>query len=172
MSAIIQCSLTSCFDGLGERFCFSFAKEGDFHLAEGNLTYTPVNSGNSREVIDEMGLLLTSGRINNSNRNIIRNAYAKAYQSTNDHSAAFRMATQLMILSAEFHSTGLSRNSVIKRPSPFGTVTKSCKDYKAVVHLLLDGGMDSYNLLVPHSQCSSPRESSKCHLLFFLHLNL
>ena len=90
--------------------------------------------------------MLTSGRMSNKNRDII----TKAYSSSSD---SIRVAEQLFISAPEFHSTGLVRSNGINRQ--IEPVTGTCKSYKAVVHIMLKGGCDSYNMLVPHSQCQA-----------------
>ena len=75
------------------------------------------------------------------------------YVAEKDKPKALRMAQQLVIASSEFHATGLTRkNEEIKREQTASAI-KSCRRYKAVVHILLAGGCDSFNLLVPHSRC-------------------
>jgi hypothetical protein len=64
-----------------------------------------------------------------------------------------QLAEQIAIVSAEYSTTGTIKEKNKKR-STLSEPTKSCKPYKAVVHVLLKGGMDSFNLLVPHSLCA------------------
>lgn len=82
-------------------------------------------------------------------RSIVKEAYL---QGIND-SEALQLAQQITILSSEYSTTGTVRETTKKRPQ-LSAPTKSCKRYKAVVHILLKGGCDSFNLLVPHSQCT------------------
>jgi uncharacterized protein (DUF1501 family) len=59
-------------------------------------------------------------------------------------------AQQLIMLTPEFHATNIARKSGSSRPEP-ESPKPSTKPYKAVVYVLLDGGMDSFNMLVPHT---------------------
>ena len=156
-----RCRLTSCYAGLGGRWCFGNKNvEGAYDLAGGYLSYTPpVSSISPDEIVDDLCGLLTSGRMGNSNRSIIKDAYSGALHAGSDADSALRVAQQLIVSSPEYHTTGTVSNGRTKKS--YGSVpTKTCKKYKAVVHLLLEGGMDSYNLLVPHSQCTPGKASS------------
>ena len=64
-----------------------------------------------------------------------------------------QLAQKLIVLSPEFHALGTTREAQKKRPEVVSP-TKTCQEYKAVVHILLKGGCDSFNLLVPHSRCT------------------
>lgn len=137
-------SLTNCFNGFGVaknilcRPDLVFAKE----RSAGWLSY---NSSNPTLAIDELATLLTSGRMSSQKRNLIT---ANCNFSKSD---CLLKAEQLILSSPEFHSTGLVRSNGVEREtkSTLGT----CKPYKAIVHILLKGGCDSYNMLVPLSQC-------------------
>lgn len=64
------------------------------------------------------------------------------------------MAQQLITASAEFHAT--AANVLTKRQRPVVKTTPSKgRKYKAVVVVMLHGGIDSFNLLVPHSGCTA-----------------
>lgn len=139
--------LTSCYDGFGvskNQECRSNVILSN-KTCTGWLSYTPLN-GNPKTIIDELATLLTSGRMSTRNRNIIE----KSYNASNN---SLLVAEQLFLSAPEFHSTGLVRSNDTKRK--VGSVSRSCKAYKAVVHILLKGGCDSYNMLVPHSQCQA-----------------
>ena len=72
--------------------------------------------------------------------------------SGNSSQEAFKVALQLMMATAEFHSTNLN----ILSSSLRAAVTKVNSDgrtYKAVVVIFMNGGADSHNMLVPHT-CS------------------
>jgi hypothetical protein len=83
-------------------------------------------------------------------RQILRNFY----DAEQDKEKALRRIQQLAIVTPEFHTTGIVREKESIRPLP-KVNEKTCTPYKAVVHLSLYGGMDSFNLLVPHSGCGS-----------------
>lgn len=94
-------------------------------------------------------------RLNARTRGIILQAYDdKLASSGNDASEALRTAMSLFVASAEFHSTTI--NSLSETPRQLSSSSPSLgRPYKAVIVLYLNGGVDSYNLLVPHSGCGS-----------------
>lgn len=120
--------------------------------SSGHLTYVPEGQGFRTDyadfVIQDLATMLTSGRLNSYHRSVIKEAYLTA----KDTSDGLQIAQRLMIMSPEFHQTGAVRDAAQKRP-PISPITKNCKQYKAVIHILLKGGCDSFNMLVPHSQC-------------------
>jgi uncharacterized protein (DUF1501 family) len=61
---------------------------------------------------------------------------------------ALEILQQIITGTPEFHSNSLSRGAGQIREEPADTQPSS-KSYKAVVQIMLTGGMDSYNLLVP-----------------------
>ena len=70
-----------------------------------------------------------------------------------DSGRAIRIAQQLILMSPEFHVWGAStRNTGTKRYIR-GYVRAPQHKYKSVVYLFLDGGVDSFNLLVPKGKC-------------------
>ncbi len=146
--------MTSCNDGLGARCPSNDAKHG--LKSSGYFSYDSPSPHDSNEVIDELCTLLTAGRMSVTNRRIVRDAYSHTYTTSNDRAYALQIAQQLILVSAEFHSTSLTKNLPIKRELDSFVGKKTCNKYKAVVHLILQGGVDSYNLLVPHSQCQAP----------------
>ncbi len=95
-----------------------------------------------------MATRLTSGRLRQSQRNFMKQVYAQE----ENKNLALKLAQQIAILSPEYATTSIVREMKNER-SQLPPATKSCNRYKAVVHILLKGGCDSFNLLVPHSQC-------------------
>jgi hypothetical protein len=143
-------SLTSCHEGFGEYFCFSDQREGEYDKSTGYLTFLPVSPSDSKDIVDKIATLLTSGRMSDDKREYLRNVY----DSEVNKDAAFRRIQELAVFVPEFHTTGLDHQTEILRPIP-KVPNSACKPYKAVIHLLLHGGMDSFNLLVPHSGCGA-----------------
>ncbi len=66
---------------------------------------------------------------------------------------AVKAAQSLIVATNEFHTT--SDNTVQSLdPRPSGPVVESLgRPYKAVIMLYWNGGLDSWNLVVPHSEC-------------------
>ena len=138
------CQLSQCNSGLGVGGDIGGCQEGDFTHATAMLSFERKNS-DAETVVNELATLLTSGRLCEENRQIIKDAYTKKLP---DRAAALRMAQQLIVTSPEFHATNSIRKSNDKRvlatkPQPKGT------PYKAVIFLMLDGGADSFNMLIP-----------------------
>jgi cullin-associated NEDD8-dissociated protein 1 len=68
-------------------------------------------------------------------------------------SDGMKLAEQLIVASAEFNTAGSGATKTSGRPER--QVSPSLgRPYKAVVVVYLNGGVDSYNILVPHSECS------------------
>lgn len=161
--------LNPCDGGFGgQRKCRRQASDG-------YLSYSNGQNDNTEKIIDDLATLLTSGRLSDSHRRLFKEVYSNEKNSNE----ALKLLQQMAILSPEYSSTGVIQESLRKRPS-INRPTKSCKRYKAVVHILLQGGCDSFNLLVPHSQCegkgklqaSLPRNKSHTRIspnIFIIH---
>ena len=150
--SLIKFGLSDCNKGFGEwmrHFSYYCNTEGQFINAWGKLNFVPKDKENGRSVVDEMSTLLTAGRLNEATREIIADEYNKA---DNDE-AALRIAQQLMVVSPEFQGTDMMEFNGEERQLPPTEPVDENGSYKAVVYLFLEGGFDSYNLLVPHSNC-------------------
>jgi cullin-associated NEDD8-dissociated protein 1 len=67
--------------------------------------------------------------------------------------SALKHAQKMFLATSEFHTTNLNRAKPEKRPEPTPQVAFG-RPYKAVVIMFLNGGCDSYSLLMPHSKCN------------------
>lgn len=114
--------------------------------------FTPENPTNGDDVINEMSLLLTGGRLNPSTKSRFVQYYNDEFQS-NGAPAALKFVQKLILATPEFHSTNVFDSIELPRPQAPLPVPSS-NDYKAIVYVNLDGGLDSFNLLVPHSNCN------------------
>mmetsp|Transcript_10203 Transcript_10203/g.21320 ORF Transcript_10203/g.21320 Transcript_10203/m.21320 type:complete len:551 (+) Transcript_10203:1-1653(+) len=147
--SLVKYGLSSCDGGFGAgRGC----TEGDFSSAAGQLTlsmpYTEVSDDDQAEAaVNKLSTLLTSGRLSDSNKEIIKKAYKEMLP---DVDAALRMAQQLLLTSPEFHSTNIVKMSGESRAEP-ELPQPSGSPYKAIVYVMFGGGCDSYNMLVPHT---------------------
>jgi len=151
MLSLIKFGLSRCHAGFGNEYCGIRRKphtDGDYSASIGRLSYKPSFNDNAEDVIDYLSTVLTSGRMTSKTKEII----ATAFSSVPEADAALRLAEQLTISSPEYHTTGKSKDVISTRPS-LPPLRKTCKRHKAVVHVLLKGGCDSFNLLVPHSKC-------------------
>jgi len=149
--SLVDLGLTQCYGGFGEltswwcpEYDYEWFNKEDY--SRGFLRYSPAASSPS-EVVDELALLLTSGRLSAASRSLITNEYQSAATAED----GLRSAQKLIATTPEFHSTRVV-TPVKVRPNMV-TPTPSGNGYKAVVFVMLGGGMDSYNVLVPHSDC-------------------
>ena len=106
---------------------------------------------NTAAVVDELDLLLTGGRLNNHARSVIAAQYQS--QLSTSTSEALKAAQELFLFTAEFHSTNLLQRREVPRPA-IPDIPSRGRAYKAIVYIFLDGGADTYNLLVPTSGCT------------------
>ncbi len=102
--------------------------------------------------VDELALLLTGGRLTNSSRIALEAAYT-AVEQTGGKTKALKMVQKLMAMTPEFHSTSIFQSIEEARPEPPQPATPT-NPYKAIVYINMNGGLDSFNTLVPHSGCS------------------
>ena len=126
--------------------------EGDTSLSPAKMSYTPQSIDSVDSIIDELDLLLTSGRLQGSaNRAVIKSIVEPMM---GDVAKATRAAQQLVVSTPEFHSNSLPRK--VESPRVITGYTEKPKaPYKAVVVLTLNGGCDSWNMLVPTGQCTT-----------------
>jgi hypothetical protein len=127
-------------------------KAGDYEKSVGYLDYSPSGS-TPADKVNEVARLLTGGRLSSRSRTILVTAYnAALLKYDGNHDYAWREILALAVTTPDFHTTNLVRMTDQPRRQ---TIQKEPKDdsYKAIVVLFLFGGMDSYNLLVPHSSC-------------------
>ena len=109
----------------------------------------PGQEGYSGKVIDKLGTLLTAGRLSRKAKDIITEAFDNA-GSADD---GLRMAQQLILTTAEFHTTNIVKSTEEERentqfPEP------SNKPYRAILYVMFSGGCDSFNMLTPYT-CSN-----------------
>jgi len=157
MYSLITHGLTNCQLGFGDRFGIA-EKHKRCHYehvtetADGYLTYSVGNVSSSRAeqaaaVVDELGLLLTAGRLSENSRAVLTNAYGSSSYSDDE---AFKHLLQLFAVTPEFHITNKPAIQR-KRRGHTAKVQSQGRPYRAVVVVLVSGGADSFNLLVPHT---------------------
>jgi uncharacterized protein (DUF1501 family) len=146
MFSLIKYGLSECYGGFGDNTpdsCSTYP-EGDTATspkALGRLMYEPTEGV---DMIDEMALLLTAGRLKDPA--LLHYMYELGLGAYDD-AGSMRIAQQLLVSAPEFHTNTLVKrttNRVPKVKSP-----PSGKRYKAIVYFFQSGGMDSYNLIVP-----------------------
>jgi len=158
MSSMIHHGLTSCDEGFGSLSQGSNRCSGDEtevrNAADGLLTYAAANGASTAATIDQLDLLLTGGRLSRHSRELISTAHAARLRETHSQERAMRVALDLFLLSSEFTATNANMLRVGARPQA-GVVVAQGRPYRAIVFVFLQGGADSYNLLVPLSGCGA-----------------
>ena len=145
---IIDCFRLRTFESLRHYNPFSCpnpAVEGNTDHSPAKLSFLPQSTTTSDDIINELDLLLTSGRLQDKNRAIIKSIVDPMMD---DVAKAVRAAQQLILSTPEYHSTNLPRKQDNARVLT-GYTEKPNAPYKAVVVLMMGGGVDSWNLLVP-----------------------
>ena len=74
---------------------------------------------------------------------------------------AVKVALNLMTTSAAFASTNDPATSILSAPPSPPRVSLQ-RPYKALVVLYFGGGADTFNLLIPHSDCDGRNVSEQC----------
>ena len=140
--------LTSCSDG----FSLNRGFEGPGFVCNneeitpkqsyGLLTFKATSPNNPVATVEELSLLLTSGRLTSQHSSVIQQAYANVLKLEGEQ-AALKRALKLILFSAEFHSTAM--NTQVAGARPAGPPEASYdRKYKAVVVLFMRGGAGSY----------------------------
>ena len=148
--SLVELGLTNCYGGFGDlttKRCERLldGREDPDEYSRGELNYTPQRADSSPSaIVDDLALVLTGGRLHSGAKAILMDAYS--------NNGGFDTVQKLMTTVPEFHSTGLVESRPDTRPD-FEIPDASGRPYKAIVFLMLDGGADSYNMLVPHSGC-------------------
>jgi uncharacterized protein (DUF1501 family) len=156
--SLVKYGLSPCNGGLApdrwwEYFdCESFVPGADNQGVLGRNTFRPSDSSSARPIVDELAMLLTGGRLSEANREVV----GDVIDAEPDATLALLKAQQLMVTAPEFHVTNRVRKNGRSRPS-IEAPQPSSKPYKAVVYVLLDGGVDSFNMLAPHT-CTSTND--------------
>jgi cullin-associated NEDD8-dissociated protein 1 len=148
--ALVDLGLNDCFGGFGDRIMGSCNNllNGRYNPPDfnrGSLTYIPQDNSNSSIVIDDLALLLTGGRMSTTNKMILQDAYETL--------GGIAAVQKLMTVTPEFHATGLVHDTSLLRPDASAPEASSNR-YKSIIILNFSGGADSFNILVPHSECN------------------
>jgi uncharacterized protein (DUF1501 family) len=136
---------------------------GDYDKSVGYLAYAPSSSHSTAttpaDKVDELARLLTGGRLSARSRTVLVTVYNDALVAYDgSHDNAWREIVALVTTTPDFHAMNLAKMTNQPR---LVAPKKEPKDdsYKAIVLLFLFGGLDSYNLLVPHSTCGKLYDS-------------
>ena len=152
--SMVDLGLTQCYGGFGELtmlWCGWYQDQVNYNsslYSEGQLTYTP-SSLDTQAIVDELALLLTSGRLSSTYRKSLFDIIVNA----SNLSTGIKTAQKMIAASPAFHATNLVQ-PLLAEKTDMQVPTPSEKSYKAVVYVMLGGGLDSYNILMPNSECS------------------
>ena len=129
----------------------------------GKVEYSPPNPNDAEGVIDDLSLILTGGRLrlNSVSKSII----VDAYKNAGNNADGLRLAQKLIVSTPEFHTTNVmystsSPRDELQPPQP------ASNRYKSVVFVFLEGGMDSFNMLMPHSGCTGGQREFHSALVY------
>jgi hypothetical protein len=125
----------------------------------GENTYNPGDYGltSADDVVEDLSKLLMSGRLSDSNRQHLKQAYDFTISEGKSQFEAMINVQQLMVATPEFHTTNIPFATGNSRSLP-QTPAATGLPYKTVILVMLSGGADSYNMLVP-DVCSGTNEA-------------
>jgi cullin-associated NEDD8-dissociated protein 1 len=111
------------------------------------------------DLVQYFSMMLTGGRLDQSKKELFFSEFQRI-NSSFSRVEAIKVLLELIVSSPEYQvsTTAKSRNLVRQSSSTLNSDEKlgsTQNGYKAIVYVYLSGGMDSYNLLVPHSVCGS-----------------
>lgn len=139
MSFIHHGELSSCDAGFG----LSWVERSPCGK-DGNSTGLPLPEEKMLEgTLALLSMLLTGGRLGDSEMALLRSAYKAAPKGKQ-----FQAAQVATVMMPQFHTLGAPLFAGLRAPVP-PPVIPAPKSYKATVLLFLWGGADSFNLIVP-----------------------
>jgi len=147
MFSLIKYGLSDCNGGLSKSPGYGGCNDdGQYLRSFGHLFYEPASVSLAGQA-EELALLLTAGRLSNDNLNRI----VQACSPLTDQSSQVRCVQQLILSTGEFHTTNALTQSGEDRVKESTGGNTSTEPYKAIVYYYLSGGLDSYNMLAPHT---------------------
>jgi cullin-associated NEDD8-dissociated protein 1 len=161
MLNLVEAGMISCYNTFGVSLSSSNCaqiKSGQSDPNNSNsayLNYSILFGGlNGRDIIERLDILLTGGRTERTRKTMILNAYDLIWRNSSQKEA-LKNVIELFATVPEFQIFGVMPVFKIEPPQASrGISVYDASQYKAVVYIFLNGGMDSYNLIVPHSECS------------------
>ena len=156
MTSLINQGLTACGNGFGDSSVNYDGCGASWPRTNqlGFLRFTPSNSTDVNGVIDEMATLLTPGRLESSNRDMLVREY-QAELVSGDATSALKRVQKIFMSLPEFHSVTLPREDTTNPRVEPPEIESQNRPYKAIVVIFEAGGADSYSLLVPYDQCQN-----------------
>ena len=160
MSSLIDNGLTSCSGGFGyeassnRRPCRNAADRAG--SADGSLMYQPTAT-TAAEIVDELDLLLTSKRLAAATKTFLSAEYAREVAAEGSP-AAWKLLLKRFMTTIEYQVNNLNVLTPAARPPLNLAGGGQGRPYKAIVVVFLGGGADSFNMIVPHSQCTGGKD--------------
>jgi uncharacterized protein (DUF1501 family)/uncharacterized protein (DUF1800 family) len=149
-TSLMDYGLTFCGSGFGYNYLRN-CRTPETNV-DGNISYVQSATATAAEVIQELDLLLTGGRLHPFLRDYITQQYEASMASTNSLQDSLNLAQKLITFSPEFHASSANILTDVTRQEAEETESKGRK-YKAIVVIFQAGGADTFNALVPHSDC-------------------
>merc|ERR1719323_436264 len=109
---------------------------------QGSLTWR--EAGPANQTLEELNLLLTGGRLTPRAKDVVMTAYIQAREGER-----LQAAQQAIVMTPEFNTLGDPLPLPGERPPVAGKNGSGRRPYKAVILLFLNGGADTFNMLVP-----------------------
>jgi cullin-associated NEDD8-dissociated protein 1 len=167
MISMIEFGLTQCYGSMGLNIrsvnCQNLKdrRTNPNLVNSGYLNYNSsiLNTLSANQLVHYFSTILTGGRLENSKKEM----FSKEFQRINSSYSrleALKVLLELIVSSPEYQvsTTAKSRNlfrSSSLNSNSYQNSASTENGYKAIVYVYLSGGMDSYSLLVPHSECGS-----------------
>ena len=150
IDSLIRHGLTSCDGGFGTRWV---SRRGcrrwrdDFaERADGNLSYVPDAGAAAADIVADLSLLLTGGRLHARAAAVVKAAYAAALEEEGDPHKALKAALRRIVLAPEFHSTAFHTGTALGASAPRAPPALAShvdaskrRPYRAVVVLFMRG---------------------------------
>ncbi|KNC55363.1 ULK/ULK protein kinase [Thecamonas trahens ATCC 50062] len=156
LHSLVDNGLTNCYDGFGTYLRTYSCNSDPFAQADGRLMYfenaaARLASVSTADIIDELGLVLTGGRLMRGMKtaNIVAAEFDRI-EAASDRDTALRHAVKTILSSPEFHTSSVDDEADEPRIETEDQPSQG-RPFKAIVYVFLDGGMDSFAALEPHT---------------------
>ena len=173
--SLIDYGVSTCASGFGHHW--THCHKGVYDNAPAYLSYEPQASNvvveskdgarqlqesipmyDIDEMLHELSTILTSGRLANDTKAIIKDAYISK-RDESGHEDAFRLVQKLVVSTPEFQTTSIvSKTGEVRDVA--AAPESSGAPYQALAFIMFSGGADSYNMLVPHT-CTIENEANE-----------
>eukprot|EP01122_Echinamoeba_exundans_P008354 TRINITY_DN275_c0_g1_i1.p1 TRINITY_DN275_c0_g1~~TRINITY_DN275_c0_g1_i1.p1 ORF type:complete len:1994 (-),score=503.35 TRINITY_DN275_c0_g1_i1:77-6058(-) len=150
-TSLVDIGLTSCDSGFAVGSGFRTCNGQGAARSDGELTHRPSGS-TPGEIVDELNILLSSGRLNSTSRETLIREYNWQLNVTRNATLAYRHVVKLFLAAPEFNSNGVNLLAGQNRGGS-NEPPSAGRRLKAIIVVFQGGGADSYNMIVPHSNC-------------------